>query len=548
MKVLDRLRRRRHPALRSVSRPGSASDPPRGLAWRSSTTFIVATVCLAIFTDIFLYGLVVPVLPYSLTAQVGLADDELQRWNAILLACYSGALFLLSPVVGMYADRTSSRRLPLLLGLLALAGSTVLLCIGRSLAVFIVGRIFQGLSAAIVWCVGLALLADTMGRNIGLSMGYVNIAMTFGLLGSPLIGGAVYAGAGYYAVFYIAFAIILCDVVLRLLLIEKKIAKQWITQDHIQERGPAVAVAEAVGPLGQPLAGQDGRVDAEVKDEATNGDVMAAAAAAASSAPAEGSATIAGTASSQRAKNPHIVLLKSRRMLAALVANVIVSGLMFAMDTVVPLFVKDTFHWSSTAAGLVFFCIFIPGFISPWVGMLADRYGAKWPALLGFSVSLPLLVSLRFVTDDTVQHKVLFGALLALLGAMTTFSTVPLMAEISFAIEAKEAKKPGIWGEQGVYGIGFGLFNTAFAAGGTGGSLLAGNINASYGWSTMTWSLAIWCGIGMLVVALWVGGPHPKKVDEPQQHPQQQPQSSTTDLEVGDRAADAAALGEGKCA
>ena len=47
--------------------------------------------------------------------------------------------------------------------------------------------------------------------------------MSVGLLISPVIGGSVYANAGYYAVYYVAFAIILYDIVLRLVLIEKKV-------------------------------------------------------------------------------------------------------------------------------------------------------------------------------------------------------------------------------------------------------------------------------------------------------------------------------------
>lgn len=119
---------------------------------------------------------------------------------------YNAALFVGSPIADWYADRTPSRRFPLLLGLVALSASTVLLCLGRTIALLVLGRALQGLSAAIVWSVGLALLVDTVGRDIGYAMGYVNIAMSAGLLISPAIGGAVYAAAGYYAVYYVAFA------------------------------------------------------------------------------------------------------------------------------------------------------------------------------------------------------------------------------------------------------------------------------------------------------------------------------------------------------
>lgn len=37
------------------------SPPPYFLKLRSSKAFIISTICIAVFTDIFLYGLIVPV-------------------------------------------------------------------------------------------------------------------------------------------------------------------------------------------------------------------------------------------------------------------------------------------------------------------------------------------------------------------------------------------------------------------------------------------------------------------------------------------------------
>lgn len=224
-----------------------SSNPPRFLAFRSSKAFIAAAVCFAIFTDILLYGIIVPVMPFALTTRVGIPAADLQTSNALLLAAYTIALLVGSPLVGLYADHTSSRRAPLLIGLLALALSTLLLCLGRTIALLVVGRVTQGLSAAIVWSVGLALLADTFGgERIGVAMGYSSIAMSFGLLVSPAIGGAVFEKAGYYAVFYVAFACIAVDVVLRLVLVEQKVARQWRPVDghHLQRSEEDVARAE----------------------------------------------------------------------------------------------------------------------------------------------------------------------------------------------------------------------------------------------------------------------------------------------------------------
>ncbi|KUI58446.1 hypothetical protein VP1G_05701 [Cytospora mali] len=445
----------------SGEKKAPGSRPPRFLAFRSSSTFILATVCIAIFTDILLYGIIVPVIPFALTSRVAVSEDSVQTWNAILLACYTIALFIGSPLVGIYADHTSSRRWPLLIGLFALAGATIFLCLGRSIVLLILGRILQGISAAIVWSVGLALMADTVPNNIGQAMGYSAIAMSLGLLVSPAIGGAVFSGAGYYAVYYGT--------------VDAALANQPLADISVVS-GKSVSEGQVEGMK------HDGRVIDVVPPPALV------------------------VTSCKTARHPKLKLLKSRRILAANFGIIIQAGVMFSWDTVLPLFVKSTFHWPSTAAGLIFLCIFIPGFISPVVGWLSDRYGAKWPSFAGFLASIPLLVCLRVVTANTTDHKVLLGALLALMGVTLVFSNTPLMAEITYAIEAEEAKSPGIFGKNGVYGLGYGLFCTAFALGGSIGSLMSGYVMAGAGWSTLTWALAVWMAGGAVVVALAVGG------------------------------------------
>lgn len=313
--------------------PSCDAKPPYLLKYRSSTPFILFTISLAIFTDIFLYGLIVPVIPFSLTVQAGVAEDQVQQWTAILLACYNITLFVGSPIVGWYADCTTSRRLPLLLGLLALAGSTLLLCLGKTIALFIVGRLLQGLSASVVWSVGLALLVDTMGKNIGAAMGWVSIAMSVGLLISPVVGGAVYAGAGYYAVYYLAFGIIFLDIVLRLVLIEKKVARQWIKDE---DEGEAVegAGTDTSSTLGISSGLEKGVVDREAADqgEISGGDSSEKTASSPPGGeklePVSSPSHDTPTGEIGPAKHPYLELIKSKRILAALLGTVFEAGVM----------------------------------------------------------------------------------------------------------------------------------------------------------------------------------------------------------------------------
>lgn len=303
-------------------KPGITSPPPPPafLRFRSSKSFILATVCIAIFTDILLYGIIVPVMPYALTSRVGIPEDSVQTWNAILLACYTIALFVGSPLVGIYADHSSSRRWPLLIGLLALAASTLILCLGQSIALLILGRIFQGFSAAIVWSVGLALLADTFGNKIGMAMGYSSIAMSMGLLVSPVIGGAVYNHVGYYAVYYIAFGCIFLDVILRLILVEKKTALQWIDDDDEEGEGEADAeccIAGTAGPRSEPTAAEKSTDEMSQDSEAPL------------PPPTSLQREVTRVASSSKtAKHPKLRLLKSRRILAANWGIIIQAGVM----------------------------------------------------------------------------------------------------------------------------------------------------------------------------------------------------------------------------
>ena len=120
--------------------------------------------------------------------------------------------------------------MPLVLGLIILIGATAMLCIGTSIALFVAGRVLQGMSAAMVWTVGLALLADTVDKEeLGKYLGYITLAMNGGTLLGPLLGGVVYDKGGYYAVFAMAFALLGLDIMLRLVLIEKKIAQRFMT-------------------------------------------------------------------------------------------------------------------------------------------------------------------------------------------------------------------------------------------------------------------------------------------------------------------------------
>ena len=441
-----------------------------------------------------MYGVIVPVMPFALHDRAHIHPGDVQRWNAILLAVYGAALLVGSAVCGWLADMCSSRRAPLLVGLIVLLGSTLMLCLGRTIGLLVAGRLVQGLSASVVWCIGLALLADTAGENdAGQLMGFVSIAYTMGVLVAPLLGGVVYARAGYFAVFYMTFSVIAIDIILRLVLVEKKVAIRW----------------EPVAELELQLSAKKKDTETESTKGASNaqslrpgGEILA-------------DSSLSDTAPKKNRLPPIIMLWKSRRMLTAFWATFVTSCLLTAFDATLPLYCNRTFGWNSLGGGLVFLALIIPSFSGPFIGKLCDRFGPKWPTAVGMAAALPFWVLLRTVDHDSLNQKVLLCALLVLIGACVALVIPAVMAEFTYIVDANEKKQPGIYGDNGAYAQTYSIFNIGWAAGALVGPVWAGFVEAAGGWGTMTLSLGVFSAVSAIPVALFTGGFITRKKHQP---------------------------------
>ncbi len=190
---------------------------------RSSRTFVISTVAVAVFVDLFLYSLIIPILPTLLTERANVPASKIQITLSGLLTTFNASVVICAPITGYLADRWSNRKYFLLGGLFALAGSTLLFMVSKNVGLLYFARMLQGASASIVWAVGLALLVDVIGpKNIGVAMGWVSSGLSLGNTLGPLLGGIVYHRAGQYAAFIMGFAVIFVDIVMRCLLCETK--------------------------------------------------------------------------------------------------------------------------------------------------------------------------------------------------------------------------------------------------------------------------------------------------------------------------------------
>ena len=355
--------------------------------------------------------------------------------------------------------------------------------------------------------------------------------MTMGMLLGPLLGGVVFAAGdgGYGGVYGMCWGLVAVDVVLRVVVVEKKVAKRWFVED---ERGEAEQAANGTTDLecgnARHRDDKDAPPDARrtSRDEPSPDRVIQGEKSEspnqiepndppAQHAPEDDRTTTPPsepqpsppTPRKRTLKLPPVIsLLLSPRLLTALYASLISATLLTAFDSTLPLYVRALFNWDSTGGGLIFLPLVLPSFLSPLIGWLSDRHGPRWPAVCGLLLSIPFLVSLRFVTTDTLTQKVLLCVLLAGVGASFAVVLPPVMAEISYVVSDISVRRPGIFGERGAYAQGYGLFNMAFAGGMVAGPLWGGFVRERLGWAGMGWTLAVLAGGSAVPVGVATGG------------------------------------------
>lgn len=278
-------------------------------------------------------------------------------------------------------------------------------------------------------------------EKIGQAMGFTAAASSVGSLAGPLLGGVVYAQAGYYPVFAMCFALIGLDIFLRLIMIEKRVAEQW--------PGSSASLSQDTNEKNVQLANRD---SAQIHSDTTP-------------SPEYSAPESVQSLPKKRRLPPVVTLLAIPRVLVSLLACFVQANTLGSLDAVLPLFVKDTFGWNSTGAGLIFLALGIPILFSPLSGIVSDKFGARTITTTGLLGALPFWVCMRFVTHDSIGQKVLLSALLFGVGTCLTFVMGPIMADLDHAVEQEGKKRPQDFGERGAAAQGFGLFNLAYAIG-----------------------------------------------------------------------------------
>jgi len=173
---------------------------------------VLGVVAYALFMDYFIYGLVVPLTPYS---PVGAMSEDRM---AVLYGSYAAGVLLATPVFGYLGDRLGLRR-PMIMGVVLSAMATLLFWFAPSYPLLVLARVCEGSASAASWTAGLALVAENYPTRRVEMMGYSLVGSTAGSILGPLAGGMLYEFGGFSLPFMVTAALVAVDAAMRLFLV-----------------------------------------------------------------------------------------------------------------------------------------------------------------------------------------------------------------------------------------------------------------------------------------------------------------------------------------
>ncbi|MCJ1268029.1 hypothetical protein MMC22_007915 [Lobaria immixta] len=320
--------------------------------------------------------------------------------------------------------------MPLLLGFISNAAATALLYSARTVWGLALSRFLQGLSAAVVYSVGFAILADTVGsKDIGQWIGYVLASVNLGMTVSPTLGGILYEKTGYLSIFIVMFGLIAVDILQRSFMVEKKVAMKWqiaaaakqqefLRQYATLQRDPSQHTHGEQANESTPLLQSESVSESECESEETESEDQAE-----DQRSNHSSSRIADCIDDHIEMldkgwktPPLMILLGSPRVLANLYGVWVYVTVLVSFDSALPIFVERTFGWGSTGGGLIFLTITIPIFCAPLAGRLSDLYDSRWISVTGFILAGLFTTLLLLVSHDGTPQVALFCSLLTLFG------------------------------------------------------------------------------------------------------------------------------------
>ncbi|KAJ5474242.1 hypothetical protein N7475_003808 [Penicillium sp. IBT 31633x] len=172
---------------------------------------------------------------------------------------------------------------------------------------------------------------------------------------APLVAGVLFDLGGYWVAWSSVLLVILFDVVLRCLMVER-------SQDHSK---PVRTEQDGEDPERNSLLPSSARPDEGISSQ--------------------GAAEKTGI-------HFYLTMCGNGRFIGGVISYFCYAVLTASFDTTLPLHVRDAFNWGSLPTGLLFAAFQGPAiFLAVPVGWLKDRVGTRSPTTIGFALLVPLI-------------------------------------------------------------------------------------------------------------------------------------------------------------
>ncbi|KAF9001639.1 MFS general substrate transporter [Hymenopellis radicata] len=190
-----------------------------GTQWRSSYWFVTFVVWLGILTDLVVYSIIVPVIPFELES-LGYSDvSTLTGW---LMFTYSAGLALSTVFVSMLAEKYRSRQVPLLIGNVLHIGAQIMFMEAHKYWLMCFARVLQGIASTMVWSSDVT-PETQVGRQLGLAISGLTIGPLLAIrIPGPFILGTIFA---------------FIDLIGRVLIIERKLGPSSPDEEKADAEG-----------------------------------------------------------------------------------------------------------------------------------------------------------------------------------------------------------------------------------------------------------------------------------------------------------------------
>ncbi|CAO0800469.1 unnamed protein product [Mucor circinelloides] len=432
---------------------------PVFVRFRSSNLYVLVTVSLSLFTDMMVYSIIVPIMPFVIDAlQNGKSPDSgpdpyhsevsnggsVSQDTGILLALFAVGLLVGSPILGYLADRMKHRQWPMVAGIAGLLGATLLFLFANAYWELLLARFLQGFSDACVWTLGMCLIADTFPlEELGTQMGRVLLFHSVGLVcGSPI--GALYQSAGYKAPFILCICLAGIDFILRVFLVERRNRPaEWFQKEPVVN-APTIVPSTLVNPTSED-----------------------------------------DSSSNIKKKSKHKVtvlqLLSQHRLIASLLLAFANGCVYNVFEPTLTVRLSTEWGYNSSQIGLVFLAQVIPTFIAtPLAGIISDKYGPKIVCFTTLVVCSITMFLIGIPSNSTAGGIVPLIVIFAIQGFTAFAFITPVLPELAYVVDHLNPDD----GDSG-QGMSYALFNIAFGLGGLVGPLLGGFLYGRIGFFNM---------------------------------------------------------------